>query len=972
MSLIGPTARQAVEWSPIVEGKTDVVWTAHTHELSEGIAVAAGKPLPLLKDPRDDGALGRAALEFVAANGEQLELAGCGAGVAEIIAVGRLFAVTLRLSFNETPIAGASVVLTLNQAGELVTVKAVGFGGEVQGEFSLDESTAAALAAKSLPVPSTSSNSVRVYLPRRAGDKRIILVPAYRVELTTGNPAYQPTVYLHGSTGQVLAAENRVRFIELVGAASGGYFPLYGRRQPELAGFVDEWVQLDRDSTFTDQDGLFSFEVSEGDSPYDLNSLLRGRWVQVEEFEVRSATFSAEVEAGHEAAIVWTDDNSSPDERNLFVQVNRVHSLFKQIEPDFRGLDFPILAVCGVGGEGYEQFEDNAFSSAEGLFFGRGRQFDNFAHYADVIWHEYGHSVTAHIYRNADLPYEGESGALNEAWSDYFTCSFTGEAIIGEGGLLGNGYIRNIDNRLRYPEDIRGEVHDDSRIVSAAMWHTREQLGAEYADSLFHFARYLHADDFRGYFLDVLTTDDDDGDMTNGSPNYRVIYEQFARHGIDLGDLPHFSITRKTLSDAGGGGGAGNDNGLWEPDETIELEVEVFRAGVEAGNDNDPVFVALETDSPHLELIRSRVEIEPLAVGEHAVTPDRLLVHILPDAPLRFANLYLTVGTAQGETPALDTLRIVLGRPDILLVRDGREGTDRSPWFHSALDSLEMVYSDLRAAAPVRPLRQTLPSYRFVVWFTGDDRSGILDSISLAALNDYLDAGGRLLVAGQYACSAEGATEFMERRLGARLVNDSLMPVYLEGVANDPVGRGYRLLLLGGDGARNQLNPQIIEPVAGAIVTHLWTRVEGSPPGAVRREERNTGARTVFMAFGLEAVGGRNTNSRAEVLQAVLEWLDEETGLAVESAAPVAFRLGAPYPTPFNGVLNLPITLGRAGAVSLEIFDPIGRSVLSQTRALPAGRTIWNVADLNWVSGVYLIRARQGEVVLESRAVMLK
>src|SRR5262249_51203479 len=62
---------------------------------------------------------------------------------------------------------------------------------------------------------------------------------------------------------------------------------------------------------------------------------------------------------------------------------------------------------------------DNAFWNGNQMVYGDGdrRLFDRFTRSVDVIGHELTHGVTQH---EAKLEYEGESGALNEHFSDVF------------------------------------------------------------------------------------------------------------------------------------------------------------------------------------------------------------------------------------------------------------------------------------------------------------------------------------------------------------------------------------------------------------------------------------------------------------------------------------------------------------------------------------------------------------------------
>jgi len=94
--------------------------------------------------------------------------------------------------------------------------------------------------------------------------------------------------------------------------------------------------------------------------------------------------------------------------------------------------------------------------------------------------------------------------------------------------------VRNINNTYRYPDDIVGEVHYDSRIISGAMWDLREILGAELTDELVLRSMKLEPRDFQEYLEDILIVDDDNADLSDGTPHINAIFKAFyVNHGID-------------------------------------------------------------------------------------------------------------------------------------------------------------------------------------------------------------------------------------------------------------------------------------------------------------------------------------------------------------------------------------------------------------------------------------------------------
>ncbi|MCB0790040.1 MAG: hypothetical protein KDB75_12095, partial [Flavobacteriales bacterium] len=118
-----------------------------------------------------------------------------------------------------------------------------------------------------------------------------------------------------------------------------------------------------------------------------------------------------------------------------------------------------------------------------------------------------------------------------------------------------NSSIRryDIDPKV-FPVDITGEVHADGEIIAGAWWDTYLLLGEDMPLTLQLFADAFpglqaatfngnEGPAFRDVLVDVLQADDDDGDITNGTPHGAEIVEAFAIHGITLLSNVTFSHT---------------------------------------------------------------------------------------------------------------------------------------------------------------------------------------------------------------------------------------------------------------------------------------------------------------------------------------------------------------------------------------------------------------------------------------------
>ena len=130
--------------------------------------------------------------------------------------------------------------------------------------------------------------------------------------------------------------------------------------------------------------------------------------------------------------------------------------------------------------------KDNSYyaPSTQTITYGTGGVDD--AEDAEVMWHEYGHSIL-----DDQVPGFGssaEAGAMGEGFGDYWAGSlgaqFSGgfqDSCIAEWDATAFSSttppcLRRLDGAKHYPESIVGEVHDDGEIWSAALWQVRAAL----------------------------------------------------------------------------------------------------------------------------------------------------------------------------------------------------------------------------------------------------------------------------------------------------------------------------------------------------------------------------------------------------------------------------------------------------------------------------------------------------------------
>src|SRR5262249_14545357 len=124
-----------------------------------------------------------------------------------------------------------------------------------------------------------------------------------------------------------------------------------------------------------------------------------------------------------------------------------------------------------------------------------------------------------------------------EGLSDYLAATITNDPAMGRGFFKSSAPLRHIDPvgmEHTWPRDVAGP-HYTGLIFSGAMWDLRKLLVEKYgqeagvalADRLWY-ATLQRATGIPSTYVEVLAEDDDDGDLSNGTPNICDINAAFA------------------------------------------------------------------------------------------------------------------------------------------------------------------------------------------------------------------------------------------------------------------------------------------------------------------------------------------------------------------------------------------------------------------------------------------------------------
>lgn len=135
---------------------------------------------------------------------------------------------------------------------------------------------------------------------------------------------------------------------------------------------------------------------------------------------------------------------------------------------------------------------DNSFYSraSKSISFGKGGVDD--AEDAEVVFHEYGHSIQDNQVANFGSGKEG--GAMGEGFGDYLAgtigAQFSGgfqDTCVADWDATSYSSanppcLRRLDSKKHYPEDFVREVHADGEMWSASLWQIRASIGTEKTD----------------------------------------------------------------------------------------------------------------------------------------------------------------------------------------------------------------------------------------------------------------------------------------------------------------------------------------------------------------------------------------------------------------------------------------------------------------------------------------------------------
>ncbi|MBI5036808.1 proprotein convertase P-domain-containing protein [Candidatus Micrarchaeota archaeon] len=386
----------------------------------------------------------------------------------------------------------------------------------------LSSQEASALFEKEAGAPPKTSSLVVMPLERENGfDYRF----AWKIEFPfVLEKMAELTYFLDAQTGRVLKRENNTLSSTVSGYVTGSVYPKYPSRPAQDVAIAYENVSAGGNNTTTNSSGAFTVTGLSGN--VTLYSGLGGPFASVENAAQARSNHSVNlaVPAAHNWSWNESDRSYRKEETNVFYHTNLVRGFFLGF--NVTEMNFQMLATVA-----YPDY-CNAYASGGTriVFFGAGGGCEATSLGSDIIYHEYTHNVILTLYRGVGIT-NSEYWAVHEGAADYVAATITNDSMIGE--EIFPSPIRYLNNTLRY-SNRTGEPHDDGRIFAGALWNLSAAIGSNLTTMLLVSAMRMHGQSFSDYASNMIVADDDNANLTDGTPHLRQLCAEFhSNRGIN-------------------------------------------------------------------------------------------------------------------------------------------------------------------------------------------------------------------------------------------------------------------------------------------------------------------------------------------------------------------------------------------------------------------------------------------------------
>jgi Zn-dependent metalloprotease len=456
------------------------------------------------------------------------------------------WAVLLQQSIAGTPVYEAIVSIAMTESGRLYA-----FGANYYDDAALPEvppmprEMAVAIARDAVPYDPTAPmqciEDATMILPvYDASAKKMTFRLTHMTEVATTAPYGLYRTWVDAVNGDIVRRENQVSHAYSGQARGDVEMPGYCDGNVPNVPFAGVNVMINGVGTaVTNAAGSFSIAGSGGtrsftaqfDGPYvnvNCNGCAGG-----------DALFSGTIAENVSEPIYFSAASYRPDERDCFYFINATRNYINSIDPAWT---YPKVTA----NVNFSSYCNANWAGTVLNFFRTGYGCHNTGEIGDVVAHEYGHCIQASLNDGGQGP-----NGQGEGNSD-IAGTFMSEISVMGLGFLNCSYgvscpgssCRDCENTLRWPADaVEREIHDAGRVICGFNWDVRQAMeathgavaGKQKTAQMWHYSRKMFG--YTGYdqddqAFDYFVVNDNDGNLTNGTPDYAEICTGAMNHGF--------------------------------------------------------------------------------------------------------------------------------------------------------------------------------------------------------------------------------------------------------------------------------------------------------------------------------------------------------------------------------------------------------------------------------------------------------
>ncbi|MBL9030488.1 MAG: hypothetical protein JNM80_02100 [Phycisphaerae bacterium] len=361
------------------------------------------------------------------------------------------------------------------------------------------------------------------------------------------------TFFIDAQTGALANSRNEVWHTDVVGTIQGrgspGVLPDVAYNPPVLLNMPNMRATIAGGNiAFTSPLGVFSI-LNPGTAAVTVSCGVAtadgaGQWCNVNSSFAGVANINASLAGVLPPGPANLVLNPTPAEHttsqvNGFVCTTLTHNYFRDRAPAFTAIDHALRCNTSVSGSCNANFSPGANPPTSSVInmFRSGGGCVNMG-YSTIISHEYGHFIVNRLGRAQNAFGEGFGDMIGSmVWDD----RVSGRDVFGQNTVGRDPIASNI----QYP--CAQAIHTCGMVLSGVWWRTRLNMGTFYGSATgLDLTRNLNvkwalltlggpnSSNAAGpsTAIEVLTADDNDGNLNNGTPNYARICPAFAAHSI--------------------------------------------------------------------------------------------------------------------------------------------------------------------------------------------------------------------------------------------------------------------------------------------------------------------------------------------------------------------------------------------------------------------------------------------------------